>query len=116
MNQIRHFVGTYSNFKCAQCQKTKEFPIGATVASWSPALKREGKCLCSLSCARAWDREHKGKRKSCVRGIPYTEEDNELITQMRLEGRPWQEIADTLGRTTKAVEHHYNTFIKSEAR
>lgn len=113
MKQVGHFGGTYSNFRCVQCKKIKEFPIGATVRSWSPALKRDGKCLCSLACARAWDRERKAKRKSSGSGRSYTEADNLAIRRMRSEGRTWQEVADELGRSVKAVERHYSSCIKA---
>jgi len=107
-----HFGGTYSTYRCAQCGEEKEFPIGASVASWSPALKRWGKCLCSLRCARAWDEEHRQNRKPYMPGERYTPEEDDTIRRMRAEGRDWNEIAEALGRSARAVRYHYTTYCR----
>lgn len=106
-------------FRCAQCRKIKDAPFGATMDTWSPALKRGGKFFCSLACARAWDKangkEHHPERYA-TSGNVYTPEDDEKIISLRDSGLTWDEIGRRLGRSGAAVQNRYSNALAWQGR
>ena len=100
-------------FRCAQCKRAKDAPFGATMDTWSPALKRGGKFFCSLACARAYDQAcaNRKKKSASIWGEPYTEADEAVMIRMRDEGRSWPEIGEAIGRSPKAAASHYNHYV-----
>lgn len=106
-------------FRCAQCKRVKDAPFGATMDTWSPALKRGGKYFCCLACARAWDKanakEHHPERFA-TSGRVYTPEEDDEIIRLHDAGLTWASIGRRLGRSTFAVANRYNNTLSYNGR
>jgi len=71
-----------------------------------------GKCFCSYSCMRAWERDRDQGKEIIRHNRTYTQEEDAMIEEWYLNGVDFREIGRRLNRSRCAVSTRYYKVIQ----